>query len=338
MKHSAGAAKLADIAKAAGVSPAVVSRVVNRDPGLRISAVTRERVQTAIRESGYSPNFVARSLRFSQTGIVAIILNDMANPVYAEIVRGAQAAAGQAKKALLIGDLSCGPEHAAHLADVISGRGVDGLIIQPAGGDNEDLLASAARLNLPAAQLQTRLDPGAHLVSLPDEQAAGLAASQLLACGHRKIGCIATRYGLTFTMRRLRGLRKTLLRAGLEAEDCPVEFAGSTAAEGSRAAGRLLQLPGITALICFNVLAAIGSMHQAIRLGKAVPDDLSVIALHDTDLAAHLNPPLTTVAMPLFEMGRSAVEYVCGTRPHSSDETKVLSPPRLVIRASVAPP
>ncbi len=331
---------LADIGLATGVSSAVVSRVVNRDPNLRISASTRERVLRAIEEHGYAPNVAARSLRSSRSGIVAAVVNDVANPVYSEIIRGAQSAAGKAKRALLLGDLSCGPESAAHLADLISGNGVDGLIIQAAGGMNDNLLVRAARRNLPVVLLQSRLELKAHLVMLPDRAAAAIATTHVLGLGHRKIGCVATHAGLTFTEARRSGWETALNAADVPVKNCPFVHAGSTINDGHKAAAELLdQNPGLTALISFNVLAAIGALDQARERGLAVPRDISIVALHDIDLAAHLNPPLTTVAMPLFEMGRRAVEILCCAESDVSGRTVIQSPPpKLICRSSTGAP
>ena len=331
---------LADIALATGVSPAVVSRVVNRDPNLRISASTRERVLRAIKDRGYSPNVAARSLRSSRSGIVAAIVNDLANPVYSEIIRGAQSAAGKAKRALLLGDLSCGPESAAHLADLISGNGVEGLIIQASGGVNDSLLVRAARRNLPVVLLQSRLELKAHLVMLPDRAAAATATAHALGLGHRQIGCVATHAGLTFTEARRGGWESALEAADMPTTKCPIVHAGSTIADGQKAAAELLdQSPGLTALICFNVLAAVGALKEARERGLSVPRDISIVALHDIDLAAHLNPPLTTVAMPLYEMGRRAVEILCCAQGVADGETVIRSPPpRLICRGSTAAP
>ena len=331
---------LADIALAAGVSPAVVSRVVNRDPNLRISASTRERVLRAVKDRSYAPNVAARSLRSSRSGVVAAVMNDVANPVYPEIIRGAQSAAGKAKRALLLGDLSCGPASASHLADLISGNGVDGLIIQAAGGVNDSLLVRAARRGLPVVLLQTRLELRAHLVMLPDRAAAEMATGHVLGLGHREIGCIATHAGLTFTEARRDGWETALDAVDVPGKNCPIVHAGSTIRDGHKATAELLdQNPGLTALVCFNVLAAIGALDQTRERGLAVPQDISIVALHDIDLAAYLHPPLTTVAMPLYEMGRRAVEILCCAESAVDGETVIQSPPpKLICRSSTGAP
>ncbi len=332
--------KLADIARLSGVSPAVVSRVVNRDPNLRINDRTRQRVLRAISETGYVPNFAARSLRSSCTEIVAVLVSDVTNPVYSEIVRGAQTAASTARRALLLGDISSEADSAGHLTDLIGGRGVDGLIIQASGSVNDQLFERVAGQGVPVVLLQSRLRLAAHLVMLPDRLAAKLATAHLTELGHRHIGCVATQAGLTFTEERMAGFLTEISRADLPEPHCPLEYAASNITAGATAAATLLgQDARITALVCFNVLAAIGAHSHIRAAGMSVPGDISIVALHDIDFAAYLRPPLTTVSMPLYEMGRRAVEILCEGSPEAGGETTIDSPaPSLIRRSSTAPP
>ena len=167
-----------------------------------------------------------------------------------------------------------------------------------------------------------------------------MATGHVLGLGHREIGCVATHAGLTFTEARRYGWERALNSADVPVKNCPIVHAGSTIMDGNRAASELLdQNPGLTALVCFNVLAAIGALDQARARRLAVPQDISIVALHDIDLAAHLNPPLTTVAMPLYEMGRRAVEILCDAENVVGGETVILSPPpRLICRSSTGAP
>jgi len=135
---------LSVIAREAGVSSAVVSRVINRDPSLRVSKDTRERVLKAVEKLDYSPNIAAQALRSSRTGLIGILLNDVTNPVYAEIMRGAQATAVKNGKALLVFDSAMGEASAARLAEMIGGGALDALIIQAAGEVSDSVLARAA--------------------------------------------------------------------------------------------------------------------------------------------------------------------------------------------------
>lgn len=332
-------AKLADIARAAGVSSAVVSRVINEDRTLRVSEATRARVQKAIKDLDYAPNIAAQTLRSAKSGLVAVILHDVTNPVYAEILRGAQASAAQNGKALLVFDSATGAESANRLAAMIGGGALDGLVIQGAGEVSDLVLARAATRKIPTILLQADLDIEACLISLPDEAAAGIATRHLLDHGHRRIGCLATVEGMRFTDSRLAGYRNALSDAGIDPKGSPVIFSAPEIDAGAEACAALLRKePDLTAIVCFNVLSAIGAMKSLGDAGRRIPDDVSIVAVHDVPFADVLTAPLTTVAMPLFEMGEKAIQLVSDGVPDTQLLAVDSPPPTLIRRKSVAKP
>lgn len=326
---------MAEIAKKAGVSPAVVSRVINNDKSLRIGNETRKRVEAVIRELNYAPNVVAQSLASSRSGLIAVIVHDMANPVYGEILRGAQAEANRQNKAIILGDASAGMGSNTRLARMIGGGGVEGLILQAAGEFSDEILASAVRQELPVVLLQAGMDINAHLVQLPDREAAIMATRHLREIGHRRIGCLATQEGLTFTNQRLEGWRQEM---GDEAQN---ELALHTEPNSDAGAAGALELlercPDITAMVCFNVVSAVGAMRAIRSKGLKVPENLSIIAIHDVKFAQDLWSPLSVVAMPLWQMGQLAVETVCSPPTISRSQIEVRSKPELVLRESTRP-
>ena len=327
-------AKLADIAKAAGVSSAVVSRVINKDPTLRVGKETRERVLEAIAALDYSPNIAAKSLRSARSGLIGILLNDITNPVYTEILRGAQAAAVKNGKALLVFDSTMGEESAQRMATLIAGGALEGLIIQAAGEVSDAVIARAAARKVPTILLQADLELDAHLISLPDEDAARIATEHLIEHGHSRIACIATAEGMRFTERRLEGWRSALAAAGLG--EAGLVFAPSDMDGGEAALAELIaQDPVPTAILCFNVLSAIGALRGLNSSGLRVPEDYSLIAVHDVPFADVLSTPLTTVAMPLYELGTHAMEVLSQERAVPG-ETLVSKTPKLIQRSSVS--
>ena len=327
-------ATLSDIAKRAGVSSAVVSRVINKDPSLRVGKETRARVLQAIEALDYAPNIAAKTLRSARSGLVGILLNDVTNPVYAEIMRGAQAAAVHHEKSLLVFDSAMGAEAAERLVSLIGGGALDGLIIQAAGEVSDQVIARAARRNVPTVLLQAELDLDAHLISLPDEAAARMATEHLVERGHRRIACLATAKGMRFTERRLAGWRGALRAAGLQeaalAHTSPEIDGGETGIDAL-----LRQAPDLTAVVCLNVLSAIGALRVLAKLGKRVPRDVSLVAIHDLPFADALSTALTTVAMPLYQLGTEAMALLSSDQDRKSDKI-VSEPPRLISRSSVA--
>lgn len=336
--------RLADVAKASKVSPAIVSRVANGDRSLKITAETRRRVERAIREMSYRPNRAAQSLRSAESGFIALAVHDITNPVYGEIARGAGAAAARIGKALVMSDSSEREAETAHLpetvpdtlVDLVGGHGVDGLILQANGGTSDQVLALAAREKTPMVVLQADIGIGDRVVLLPDEQAARLATGHLIGLGHARIGCLATNPGLTFTQARIAGWRQALDDHGLNHDDTRVVHAPATIAAGADATATLLARSGdITALVCCNIVPAIGAMMWLTEHGYRVPDDISIAAIHDIPMAPFLKVPMTTVAMPLFEMGVAAVEALAERGPGDGGPVRIIdTAPRLIVRAS----
>lgn len=326
-------ATLIDIAKAAGVSTGVVSRVVNGDETLRIGKETRKRVLRIIAELDYSPNVAARSLRSASSGVLALVVHDISNFVYREILDGAQLAAGRLGKALVITDASSSSESANGLLRLINGGGLDGLIIQGGGKDADEIIARAAKRNMPIVALQARLDTKAHLLRLPDREAAKIAAEHLRSLGHGRVGCIATARGLTFTDERLRGIRQIF--PDLDEND--VVYSLPKVEAGEHASAQLLdRRKDLTSMICLNVLCGVGTLRTVRKRGLKTPDDMSIIAVHELELAQDLATPLTTVQMPLFELGRAAVEKVVSGTVEPNGETVIDTRPKLISRASTA--
>ncbi|MCY3878999.1 MAG: LacI family DNA-binding transcriptional regulator [Rhodobacteraceae bacterium] len=329
-------ATLAEIAHRAGVSSALVSRVINNDGTLRVSRKTRENILKVAHELNYAPNVVAKSLRSSKSDTIAFVVHDAANPVYGEILRGAQAEAERRNKAILLGDSAAGNVGNSRLAQMIGGCGVDGLILQAAGIQADNLIIKAAHQKVPVVQLQTDIGLGGSLIQLPDIPAAEMATRHLRELGHRTIGCLATSEGLTFTEGRMQGWRNEM---GAAADPSLVAHAAPFAAEGASVTRELLlRRPDITGLVCFNVVAAIGAMRAANALGLDVPQDLSIVSIHDMKFAGDLKVPLTVVRMPLAEMGRVATKTVCIEASEIPARITIGTAPEFVQRQSTAVP
>ncbi|MEM9476962.1 MAG: LacI family DNA-binding transcriptional regulator [Pseudomonadota bacterium] len=329
-------ATLADIARKAGVSPAVVSRIINGDKTLRVSLETRARVEAVVRAMNFAPNVAAQSLRSSRSGTIAFVVHDVANPVYGEILRGAQEEAERQNKAILLGDAAASNVSNSRLAQMIGGGGVDGLVLQAAGLQSDNLILGAAHEKVTVVQLQADLGMGDHLILLPDRDAAALATRHLRELGHRHIACLATYPGLTFTEDRLRGWRETM---GEDADEALVVHSGPLAVEGEAAMRDLFaRRRDFSGLVCFNVVSAIGALRAARALGISVPDELSVISIHDVKFAQDLRVPLSVVRMPLSELGRAAIQMVSEDSVASATRVSIESPPELIVRASTTRP
>lgn len=327
------------IAKAAGVSPAVVSRIVNGDKTLRVSEETRKRVLELVEELGYAPNAAARSLRSAKAGMIALVVHDVTNPVYAEIISGAQHAAAAHGKAVLLGEASGETDGAKRIEELIAGNGIDGLILQGAGTAMDKALARAAQRSVPTVLLQSGKARNATLLRLDDEAAGRLATQHLIDAGHRKIGFLGADDSLQFARFRRQGWRLAHEANNIPSDPEATEHAASTFHEGAIAIGKLLdRKPDLTAVVAANVITAIGALSMLLDRGCNVPRDFSVIGIQDAEIAAVFRPALTIVQMPLHALGETAVNLVCQGKTKSTEILLNDIELSIIERSTVAPP
>ncbi|GLY73724.1 LacI family DNA-binding transcriptional regulator [Actinoallomurus iriomotensis] len=325
---------LADVAAMAKVDRAVVSRVVNDDPTLNIRPETRQRVLAAIKELGYRPNVTARSLRTARAHMFGLFIPDFANPVYAEIIKGAEAAAAALGCVLVTGSAT-GAGLGGYM-DLLGPGRIDGLLLAGSGEDT-GLIEQLHRAAVPWIMLNRRSPAVDRYVILDDERAARLAVGHLVGLGHRRIAHLAGPSGADTAQRRFAGYSAAMREAGLP--DGPIAAADYTPAGGAAAMGSLLADPHPpTAVFVANVASAIGAMERVREEGLEIPRQMSIVAVHDLDLASYLAPPLTTVRMPLEELGRRGVSLLNGLEPDDSVEEILAGPMALITRASTAPP
>ncbi|MET8869168.1 LacI family DNA-binding transcriptional regulator [Nonomuraea sp. NPDC004580] len=328
---------LADVAAMARVDRAVVSRVVNKDPTLNIRQETRERVLAAIEELGYRPNVAARSLRTSRAHMFGLFIPDFANPVYAEIIKGAEAEAA-ARGYVLVTGSATGAGLGEYMDRIGQGR-IDGLLLAGTGED-ADLAAQLDQAAIPWLMLNNRSQGVKRYVILDDQRAAALAVEHLVGLGHRRIAHLAGPSRADTAARRSAGYSAAMRDAGLP--EGPITAADYTPAGGAAAMARLLadapegERP--TAVFVANVASAIGAMEGVRAAGLEIPRDVSIVAVHDLDLASYLNPALTTVRMPLAELGRRGVSLLGGLDPDATVAEVLAGPIELIHRRSTAPP
>jgi LacI family transcriptional regulator len=291
----------------AGVSTATVSRVLS---GIgKASPETSHRVRAAASELGYRPSAIARSLKLRATRTLGLIVTDIENPFFPQLVRGAEDAARDAGYALLLCNASDDPDREAGYLDLLVDRRVDGLIIA-AGSLPRRHAGWLARSPLPVVLVNTRA-AGLRLPSVVSANRAGgrLAVEHLLQLEHRRIGVLTAPPRHHDAPDRLAGGRDAIAAAGLSGNPLVVVIGDAHVGGGERAAAELLTLaPDVTAIVAYNDLMAIGAMRTIRSLGRSVPRDVSVVGFDDIDLAAYVEPALTTIAQQTAEMGRRAVE------------------------------
>ncbi|HLX35238.1 MAG TPA: LacI family DNA-binding transcriptional regulator [Candidatus Limnocylindrales bacterium] len=329
-----------DVAARAGVSRTTVSFVLNDTPGTSISPATRERVLAAAAELGYQPHASARGLAAGRTHTLGLVLRQSPEQVaedalLAETLRGLAAAARAERYRVLVEPYA--PNDGAY-GDLVRSHRTDGLVVSGPRTDDREL-AGLAAAGAPVV-LQGSL-PGVDLPSVDVDNvgASNLAVEHLIGLGHRAIGCI-TNAPLTYTAaaERLQGYLAALEDAGIERHPELTAEAAFDAASGRRTMSQLLARGSLTAVFVASDVVAFGAIAAIREAGLRVPTDVSVVGFDDIPLAGFFDPPLTTIHLPAFDLGRAAgvalLDRIHG-RPVNS---RTVLPTELVVRSSTAPP
>ena len=320
---------LADVARAAGVHPATVSRILNRAPDLSIRPETRERVERIAAEQGYRPNAMARGLRLSSAGALGLLVPSLRNPVYAHIIRGAFRRAWEDGLVVLLVEDGGGAETVQAYERLVRERRIDGLLVASAR-PGSPLLEPG---ELPTVFLNRRHPGSGQSVSMREEDAGALAARHLLELGHTQLAHLAGPADLDTAQRRTLGFTQAAQAAGATVALVHAEFDET----GGFAAMRSLLEASPTGVFVSNLNQAVGALAGARAAGRRVPDDVSLVTYDDDPVGEYLDPPLTAVRMPLAELGAAAVECILARmRGGSRGDVVVQTAPELVRRASTA--
>ena len=315
------------VARLAGVSIATVSRCINKPE--KVSEQTRIKVQSAIENTGYTPNSLAQRFRSGKTHQVLVAVPSIGDPFFTKVMRGVRSAANALGYAIVIRETRQGMMSADEINVALESKQADGLVLL------NNMTFVAGRLN---GADHPHLQPPA--VQIDNAAAAREMTEYLIGQGHRRIGMICGRKKPSFAERE-RGFRETMQKARLKISNNWIFDAENSLDGGRRAARQILECTKRpTAVFCVSDELAIGCMHEFQRAGLQVPDDISVVGFDDIRYAEVTNPPLTTVRQPAEEMGERIVRKLCAAirdEKPGEPETQVV-PHQLVIRQSVATP
>ena len=324
-----------DVARAAQVSVATVSALINGTT--KVSPALTQRIEAAISAIGYERNAIARSLKLGATKTIGLLVTDIRNPFFADIVATIQYALNRVGYAVMV----CSSDEDTALQDmqvkVLLDRAVDGLIIAPAGEDVmlKDFLASVRRPMVIIDRTCEGLD--VDTVTLDNRKAVLDATSYLIGLGHRRIGYIAGPLITSTGRDRLAGYRDALAMAALPYIAEFVQDGDSREAGGYRAAMQLLtQRDRPSAIFSANNLMTIGAMRAIRDAGLSCPDDISVACFDDFPWADVFRPHLTTIAQPVQAIGEHAARLLLDRLSAKADEAprRLVMQGRLIVRES----
>ncbi|WAC71319.1 LacI family DNA-binding transcriptional regulator [Roseateles sp. SL47] len=327
-----------DVAALAGVSFTTVSHVLNNTRP--VSAQARARVLAAVDEIGYLPSAVARSLRRSETKIVGVLVPNVRNPFFAELVVGVEEWCRQAGYSVFLCNSDNDPKHQQSYLRTLLEKRIDGLLLSSAG-DADALATTFRHASVPVVTVD-RLVPGARAdrVSVNNQVGATAAVRHLLDLGHRRIGCVSGPAEFEVTQERVAGWRGALHAYGIEAgPDWLIESDFSTAGGYEAVKALLTRQPDLTAVFTSNDLMAMGALRAAAELGRAVPRQLSVVGFDGIELGSYIYPAITSVGCSIRDLGREAGRALIERIENPQAPFKDLQlTPQLVLRESTSAP
>lgn len=335
------ALRLQDVAEAAGVSLATASRSLSGSNG--VSPALAERVRAVADDLGYVANIHARSLAGGSTSSIGLVVHEIGDPYFTEIAAGVMGLGEQHGLMVQVRQTRRDPDHElAQIRALVANR-VDGILIAGSGYVDPAAEQPARR------QLQAFRDAGGRVAAigrhhlgvdavLPDNTAGGRTiAGHLLQLGHRRVAILAGSPALTTIADRLTGIGEALTAAGRRAGDWPVIEAAFTRQGGKDAARQVLaDHADVTAIIALNDDMAIGALSVLRASGVSVPNEMSVAGFDDIEVAEDIAPSLTTVRLPMRDMGEMALTLALG--PPATRPRRRTTGHELMVRDSTAPP
>ena len=334
-----------DIAQAAGVSHATVSRAL-RDSSL-ISVEVRENVQRLAREMGYSPNAVAQSLKGQRSNTIGLVVTSIADPFYGRLVRGVDEAAKQAGVDVFLGVSYNNAAQELAVIESFHRRRVDGIIAASSrltDGHLDHLQRRGVPIVLINRQSEGEFDLF-HTVQVDSYSGARRAVDHLLVLGHSAIAYLGATNRPQSNRQRKQGYCDALHAAGIVMQDGWIQEApperrsySDDVADGQTLMWEALRA-GVTATFCYNDMYAVGALLACRELGLSVPGQISIVGFDDVDLAQYVTPPLTTVHQPKLRLGQLATEMLLSLMEGQPVEDQFV-PLELVVRcsATTAPP
>ena len=298
-----------DVAKAAGVSIATVSYVLNRTRP--VNRETAEKILAVIEELNYRPSRAAQSLVTRTTKMIGILITDISNSFFSPIVRGVEDEANKAGYIVMIGNSDESYSKAQRYLESLAQHGVDGWIISPTG-EFDKLVPVLKKLSIPIVLVNREVNDFHYdTVATDNELGAYLAVNHLITQGHTRIGIINGPLDASTYADRLKGYQRALTEAKIEIPEDLILCGSYHYESGFHLTKRILSQPAKpTALFIASGWLTRGAYHAIKEMGVAIPEELSFITYDEPEWVSFVDPPLTTVKQQTYEMGRKAAELL----------------------------
>jgi LacI family transcriptional regulator len=325
------------VARHANVSIATVSRTINHIP--TVDQKMAKRVWDAIRELGYFPNTQARALVSGRSRLLGLIISEITNPFFPELIQSFEDVAVEHGYELLIGSTSHDPDRMSLVIRRMLERKVDGVAVMTFGIE-EPLLQQMAEREIPLVFIDVGPDrPGISILKVDYHHGIRQGVQHLAALGHRDIAFVSGPLRLHSAHSRLAAFEHAAKECGISLNMENIIEGDHTMEGGMRAADQLLALGNLpTGIMCSNDMTAIGVLHRMHRAGLRVPDDFSIIGFDDIHMAEMMIPPLTSIQMSRLQLARAAVSAFRADAEHTAPKREYKIDTQLVVRESTGFP
>jgi len=329
---------LRDVAKAAGVHYSTASRALSGDPTPRVSALTAERVRRVAEQLGYRPHMGARGLRKGRTGIIGVVVADLGNSFIAQVIRGIENALEPHGLMAVIAETQDEPARFEHVLEHLASRRVDALITSSARLGDVEMLTTFAKREAPVVLVVRNLpDSGLPCVHADDRRGGELVAGYLAELGHRTLAQLRGPQDMLPFIDRGEGFEARAAELDVQVVDLDESASAPSYEEGQRLMVHLLagRTPKPTAIFAHNDPMAMGALDVLVRSGLNVPSDVSIVGFNDNDFTDHVEPPLSTIRIHGYEMGRRAGDLAFRlVEDGQTSAPNVVIPPLLIPRSS----
>lgn len=334
---------LRDVARSAGVSVSTASRVLSGSSH-PVSAAARSRVLDAADRLGFEPNRLARALATARSQTIGVMVHDVSDPYFSEIIRGLEDVAGSRDHALFVASSDRDAAKEISLIRAFMSHRVDAIVLVASGLTAPDyvealgaLLERYEALGGVVVAMSDNSYP-APRVAIDNRAAMRSVVDHLVGLGHREVGYVSGPPELAVSEVRYDGYRQAMEAAGIHLDPKMAECGWFSMEGGAEATGRLIEAGAPTAIVAANDMMAIGAMRRLLDRGRDVPAEVSVAGVDDIEFAAYASVPLTTVRIPLIELGRRGAGLVFDLLEGKPESPARSVDHRLVIRASTGPP
>jgi len=331
-------ATVKDIAKLAGVSTATVSRALANPE--KVTDTTKKKVESAAAQLGYAPNAIARSLRTRESKTVVVILPDISNHFFTDIIKGIEAVAHNKGYKVLVGDADGSVSRVNKYLELVYSKQADGVLSLTADIPIAQIIDDNGKAKFPLVMACEHFkDLAIPSVHIDNEYSAGCVIESLVQMGHYKIACISGHPDNPISRSRLSGVKASMEKWKLQLPECYIGEGDYSFLSGYEAAQTLLNLVDPpTAIFCFNDEMAIGVLKRATQMGVKIPEELSVIGFDNIPFSEYCSPQLTTVHQPRQLIGESAMKLLLSILRGKKPNPEITLPAQLVMRSTTMPP